>query len=90
MQKKQFSHDEAHIVAGWVIIIFSVLQYRESKNFVLCSLLCIVIHMGPHLPPQEQVCIFVKKVKRHDFFHRHNVDMPKRFKTNEYLKSKFF
>ena len=64
-----------YIVVGWVII-FSVLQYRDSKNFVLCSLLCIVIHMGPHLPPQEQVCIFVKKAKRHDFFHRHNVDMP--------------
>ncbi|KAL4238154.1 hypothetical protein ACF0H5_002865 [Mactra antiquata] len=29
-------------------------KYRDSKNLTLCSLLCIVIHLGPHLPQHEQ------------------------------------
>ena len=32
---------------------------------VLCSLLCIVINMGPHLPPEEQVRLYSSP---HNFF----------------------
>ncbi|XP_053399349.1 probable methyltransferase TARBP1 [Mercenaria mercenaria] len=37
-------------------------QYRESKNLTLCSLLCIVIHMGPHHPPDEQTEYFKQAI----------------------------
>ena len=36
-----------------------LLQYQETKNIIVCSLLCIVTHMGPHLSPDKQVIGFL-------------------------------